>query len=126
MRDAWGRELSWRPFNLGARVIDKHLDRSVDAYANWKQVQESDVARGMQVLHGQVMETVAAQQSRLKSLQQETQEIEKNLKLVGDADTTAALDFRNQLTSTQLLLAIESGDAAYRLDRLQDFLSKNF
>jgi hypothetical protein len=59
-------------------------------------------------------------------LKQESNDVEKSLKLVANAETTAALDFRNQLTSTQLLLGIEAGDAMYRIERLQDFLSKNF
>lgn len=113
-------------YNLASRAIDKHLDRSVDDYANWKKVQENDAVRGMEVLRGQVQETIAAQDHRIKSLQQEAQEIDKNLQLVGDAETSAALDFHNQLISTQLLLEIETGDANYRLNRLQDFLSKNF
>jgi hypothetical protein len=113
-------------YNLASRAIDKHLDRSVDAYAQWKKVQENDVARGTEVLRDQVRQSIAAQQDRLKSLARETQEIEKSLKLVEDAGTTAALDFRNQLVSTQLLLGIETGDATYRLDRLQDFLGRNF
>jgi len=71
-------------------------------------------------------QTIAAQTSRLESLEKEAQEIEKNLKLVADPETTAALDFRNQLVSTQLLLEIETGDATYRLSRLQDFLSRNY
>jgi hypothetical protein len=113
-------------YNLGSRAIDKHLDRSVDAYAGWKKVQENDVERGMEVLRDQVQQTITAQQNRINSLQQETEEIEKNLKLVSDANTSTALDFRNQLTSTQLLLGIETGDATYRRERLKGFLSKNF
>jgi hypothetical protein len=113
-------------YNLGSRAIDRHLDRSVDAYASWKKVQEGDVQRGLEVLHDQLLATIAAQQARLQALQQESAEIDKNLKFVANADTSAALDFRNQLTATQLLLAIETGDATYRLNRLQDFLSKNF
>jgi hypothetical protein len=113
-------------YNLGSRAIDKHLDRSVDAYAGWKKVQENDVERGIEVLRDQVQRTITVQQNRMNSLRQETVEIEKNLKLVSDANTSAALDFRNQLTSTQLLLGIETGDATYRRDRLEEFLSKNF
>jgi hypothetical protein len=112
-------------YNLGSRAIDKHLDRSVDAYAGWKKVQENDVERGMEVLRDQVEQTITVQQNRINSLRQETEEIDKNLKLVSDADTSAALDFRNQLISTELLLGIETGDASYRLDRLQDFVRKN-
>jgi hypothetical protein len=113
-------------YNLGSRVIDKHLDRSVDAYSSWKKVQENDVQRGMEVLRDQVQKTITAQKDHIESLRQESEEIEKNLKVIGDADTSAALDFRNQLISTQLLLGIETGDASYRLDRLQDFVGKNF
>jgi hypothetical protein len=113
-------------YNLGSHVIDKHLDRSVDAYASWKKVQESDVQRGMEVLRDQVQQTIVVEENRIKSLQRETQEIEKNLKIAGDSDTSAALDFRNQLISTQLILGIEIGDATYRLDRLHAFLNRNF
>jgi hypothetical protein len=113
-------------YNLGSHAIDKHLDRSVDAYAGWKKVQANDVERGMEVLRDQVQQTINVQENRISSLQRETEEIEKNLKLVSDANTSAALDFRNQLTSTQLLLGIEAGDATYRRDRLQEFLGRNF
>jgi hypothetical protein len=113
-------------YNLAGHAVDKHLDRSVTAYGDWKKVQEGDVERGMQELREQVTQQIAAQQDRLKSLQQESSEVEKDLQLVANPETTAALDFRNQLTSTQLLLGIESGDATYRIDRLQDLLSKNF
>jgi hypothetical protein len=113
-------------YNLGSHAINRHLDRSVDAYAGWKRVQENDVERGMEVLRDQVEQTIIVQNNRINSLRQETEEIEKNLKVVNDANTSAALDFRNQLISTQLLLGIETGDATYRRDRLQGFLSRNF
>jgi hypothetical protein len=113
-------------YNLGSRAINKHLDRSVDSYATWKKVQENDVQRAMEVPLDQVQQTIIVQKNRIKSLQREAEEIEKNLKLVNDTDTSAARDFRNQLISTQLLLGIETGDASYRLDRLEDFLSKTF
>jgi hypothetical protein len=113
-------------YNLGSHAIDKHLDRSLDAYSTWKKVQESDVERAMIVLRDQVQQTIAAQKNRIQSLQQESVEIEKNLKAVSDADTSAALDFRNQLISTQLMLGIETADASYRIDRLQVFAGKNF
>jgi len=113
-------------YNLASRAIDRHLDRTVDAWANWKKVEENDAERGMEVLRKQVEESIAVQQKRLKSLDREAGEIEKNLQLVGEGETTAALDFRNQLASTRLLLGIESGDASYRLCRLQEFLNRNF
>jgi hypothetical protein len=113
-------------YNLASHAIDRHLDRAVDAYASWKKVQEGDAVRGMEELRVQVVDSIAAQERRLKSLQDELLQVEKDLRLVSDADTTAALDFRNQLTSTQLLLGVEAGDASYRLDRLREFLSTNY
>jgi len=113
-------------YNFASRAIDRHLDRAVDAYAGWKKVQEGDVVRNMDVLRVQVTDNITAQENRLKSLQQESQQIEKSLQLVSDADTTAALDFRNQLSSTQLLLGIEVGDASFRLESLRDFLNRNY
>ena len=85
-------------------------DRTVDAYAAWKKVQEGDAARGMEVLRTQVNDNIAAQQARLAALQREAQQIEKSLQLVESPDTSAAYDFRNQLASTQIRLAIETGE----------------
>jgi hypothetical protein len=113
-------------YNLASHAIDKHLDRSVVAYGDWKKVQESEVAREMDILKDQLQQSIAVQKDRLKSLQQETQEIDKSLQLVSDPQTTAALDFRNQLKTTRLLLGIETGDATFRLDTLQSFAVKNF
>jgi hypothetical protein len=113
-------------YNLASHAIDKHLDRAVDDYANWKKVQEGDSVRSMEELHTQITENIAAQERRLKSLQEESQQASENLRLIGNADTTAALDFRNDLTATQLLLDIEIGDTNFRLERLRDFLAVNY
>src|ERR1700689_1215416 len=96
-------------YNLASRAINKHLDRAVEAYSEWKKVQEGDVVRNMEVLRQQLVESVAVQEARLKALQEQSGQIEKNLQLVGDPDTSAALDFHNQLTAAQLLLQIETG-----------------
>ena len=69
---------------------------------------------------------IAAQKNRLTALEQEQAQVAGNLQKIGQSDTTAALDFRNQLTSTQLLLGIERGDATFRLQRLQEFLKFNY
>lgn len=113
-------------YNLASRAIDRHLDRAVDAYSDWKKVQESDVERGTQILRGQLEGSIAAQQKRLEALQQEIGALDKDLQLTANADTSASLDYHNQLAATQLLLAIETGDSAYRLEHLRAFLSKNF
>jgi hypothetical protein len=113
-------------YNLASRAINKHLDQAAGAYDDWKKVQEGDVIRNADILKQQLENSVSVQESRLKALQEEQQQIERNLQLVGSAETTAALDFRNQLTTAQLLLQIEIGDATFRLERLKEFLGKNF
>lgn len=113
-------------YNFASRAINKHLDRAVEAYDEWKKVQEGDVVRGMEVLRQQLVDGVSAQDSKLKSLQEERGQIEKNLQLVGTPDTSAAFDFHNQLTAAQLLLQVETGDASYRINQLRGFLAKNY
>ena len=113
-------------YNRASRAINKHLDRSVEAYSEWKKVQEGDVVRSADVLRQQLMDNLSAQESKLKSLQQESGQIDRNLQLVGSPDTSAAFDFHNQLTAAQLLLQIETGDASFRLDRLRQYLARNY
>ena len=82
--------------------------------------------RNMDVLRQQLMDNVSVQETKLKSLQEESGQIDKNLQLVGNPDTSAAFDFHNQLTAAQLLLQIETGDASFRIDRLREYLAKNY
>jgi hypothetical protein len=113
-------------YNLGSHAIDKHLDKTATAYTKWKKVQQGDVIKNAEILKKQIADGITAQQSRLKSLQDEQKQVDANLQLVSQVDTSAALDFRNQLAGTQLLLDVDSGDASYRLQELQDFLERNF
>jgi hypothetical protein len=113
-------------YNLASHAINKHLDQAADAYDDWKKVQEGDVVRNAEILRDQLVNGISVQDSRLKALQEEQKEIESNLQLVGSADTTAALDFRNQLTTAQLLLRIEIGDASFRFELLREFLRRNY
>jgi hypothetical protein len=113
-------------YNLASRAISKHLDRAVEAYGEWKKVQEGDVVRNMEVLRQQLVDSVSVQEAKLKSLQEEGAQIDKNLQMVGDPDTSAALDFHNQLTAAQLLLQIETGDTSFRIDRLGEYLARNY
>lgn len=113
-------------YNLASHAINRHLDNSVDAYSSWKKVQEGDVQRNAEVLRRQVQDNIMAQEERLKALQQEEQSLDQDLSRLGDPDTSAALDFRNQLSSAKLLLAIETGDSTFRLNSLQNFLAQNY
>jgi hypothetical protein len=113
-------------YNLASRAINKHLDRAADAYDDWKKVQEGDVARSIEVLRQQLTSSVTVQEAKLKSLQEEGQQIAKNLQLVASPDTSAAFDFHNQLATAQLLLEIETGDARFRIDLLREYLARNY
>jgi hypothetical protein len=113
-------------YNLGSSAIDRHLDQAARAYDDWKKIQQGDVVRNAEVLKQQLNDSLTAQEARLKSLQGEQDRIASNLQLVSNVDTTAAFDFRNQLTTTQLLLQIETGDAGYRVQELRDFLERNY
>lgn len=113
-------------YNLASRAIDKHLDQAANAYDDWKKVQQGDVTRNAEVLRQQLTSGIRAQETRLAALQAEQTQLDNNLQLVSSSDTTAALDFANQLNSTRLLLRIEIGDATFRLDQMRDFLEKNY
>jgi hypothetical protein len=113
-------------YNFASRAIDKHLDHAVEAHDEWKKAQEIDVVRNMEVLREQLVESISVQEAKLKSLQEENEQIDKNLQLVVNPDTSAAFDFHNQLTAAQLLLEIETGDARFRIERLREYLAKNY
>lgn len=113
-------------YNFASRAINKHLDRAVEVYGEWKKAQEGDVVRSAEVLHQQLLDSVSAQEIKLKSLQEERGQIDRNLQLVSNPDTSAALDFSNQLTAAELLLQVETGDANFRLERLREYLAKNY
>lgn len=113
-------------YNFAGRAIDRHLDRAAQAHDDWKKLQEGDVARSIEALRQQVVDGVTVQENRLKSLQEESAEVEKSLALVTNPDTAAALEFSNQLTATRLLLDIEAGDATFRRERLREYLAKNY
>jgi hypothetical protein len=80
----------------------------------------------MEVLRQQLVDSVSAQESKLKSLQEESGQIDKNLHLVDNPDTSAAFDFHNQLTAAELLLQVETADASFRIHRLREFLARNY
>jgi hypothetical protein len=113
-------------YNFASRAIDKHLDHAVEAHDEWKKAQETDLVRNTEVLRQQLVDSISVQEAKLKSLQEESEQIDKNLQLVVNPDTSSAFDFHNQLTAAQLLLEIETGDARFRIERLREYLAKNY
>jgi vacuolar-type H+-ATPase subunit H len=113
-------------YNLASHAINKHLDHAADSYSEWKKLQEGDVIRNTEVLRQQLLDSIVVQEAKLKSLQAESGQIDKNLQTVANPDTSAALDFHNQLSAAQLLLQIETEDASFRTGRLREYLEKNY
>lgn len=113
-------------YNFASRAIDRHLDNAAESYTQWKNVQDNDVVRSMEILRQQLQSSISVQEAKLKSLQQESAEINQNLQILGEPDTSAAFDYQNQLTAAQLLLQIEIGDAGFRVQSLQEYLARNY
>ena len=84
------------------------------------------MTRNATILQQQVKTSIAAQQTRLKALEEEQQQVADNLQLVNNVDTSTASQLQNQLISIQLLLDIEIGDASFRRDQMRDFLERNY
>jgi hypothetical protein len=113
-------------YNLASHSIDRHLDNAVTAWGDWKKVQEGDVIRNMDVLQQQLNAAIAADEAKQQSLERQVEEIDSDVKVVAAPDTTAAVDFRNQLQSARLLLEIEVDDTAFRLSHLRAYCATNF
>ena len=113
-------------YNLASRAINKHLDRAADAHEEWKRVQEGDVVRSMEVLRQQLLNTLSVQEAKLESLHEESAQIDRNLQLVANPDTSAAFDFHNQLAAALLLLQIETSDASFRIGQVREYLARNY
>lgn len=113
-------------YNLASKSIDKHLDRSAAAHDQWKKLQESDISRQTEALRGQLLGAISAQEAKLSSFNEQNALLEKNIQLVSAPDTSAAVDFHNQLIATQLVLQIETEDARFRIARFREFLDKNY
>jgi choline dehydrogenase-like flavoprotein len=113
-------------YSLGRKSAGRHLDNSSAAYGEWKSKQFDDVAHQAAVLQRQITDTIAIQQTQLGILREHDAEIEKNLRALDGVDTSAAIQFRNSLISDQVVLRVEIGDVAFRLEKLQEFVATNF
>lgn len=113
-------------YNLASRAIDRHLASAVTGYTDWKLTQEGDVVRNAIILQKDVTNSIAVEETQLSVLQEEMSDIESNLKIIENVDTSAALSFRNQLLSDRLILRVEVGDVTFRLAQLKQYLADNF
>jgi hypothetical protein len=113
-------------YSLANKAINRHLDSSADAYAQWKLTEQGDVVQNAAILKQQIVNSISVEESQLKSLQSEEQEIDSNLKIVNDVATSAAINFKNQLLADRLGLRVEIGDVSFRLTQLRQYLADNF
>jgi hypothetical protein len=113
-------------YNLGSKSASRHLDASLSAYDEWQKAQFDDVAYQAEILRRQILDTIAVQQSQLDALTHQAEEIDQNLRLIGNSDTVAATAYRNQLTADRLVLKVDYDDIAFRIAQLDAFLRANF
>jgi hypothetical protein len=113
-------------YNLGRRAINRHIDQSESAYADWKRTQFDDVAYQGEILKHQIMDTLETEKTQLVVLHNHGQEIEADLRTLEGVDTSNAIAFRNQLISDQMVLRVEIGDLEFRMVKLREFLDRNF
>ena len=113
-------------YNLGGHSSNKHLDKAVAAYSDWKKAQEGDVTRNAQILEQQIRQSIAVQEADLQALQQQEEEIDRNLQRIAGIDTPAAFGFASQLDADKIVLRVEIEDVNFRLQQLKDYLERNF
>lgn len=113
-------------YNLGHRSADKHYDKSVEDYVQWKTTQFDDVKEQARILKQQIGDTIKIQQDQLQFLLTHEQQIEDNLTSIKDVDSAAALTFKTQLVADKIVLTVEIRDVQFRLKTLQDYLQTNF
>jgi hypothetical protein len=113
-------------YDLGRRAANRHEDKSVGAYIDWKEHQFDDVTTQAQILKKQIEDTITIQQDQLQILLAHNMDIQRQLDSLSGVDTSASLSFRNQLLADQIVLHVEIGDAQFRVAELQQYLIDNF
>jgi len=113
-------------YNFGRKAVDKHLDKSVTAYNEWKSTQFDDVAQQAYVLRRQIEDTITAQQQELLVLHKHDAEIETSLRSLDGVDTASALAFRNELIADQTVLRVDIEDIEFRVGQLKTYVVENF
>lgn len=113
-------------YNLGSRSANKHFDKSVVAYGDWKRIENNDVVTSANNIQGQVIDLVAAEAKHINQIKASQQALEVDIVAVKGAETNVGQTYENQLVSDRLMLKIELQDAQFRLQEYQDYLAYNF
>lgn len=113
-------------YNFGSHAANKHFDKSVGAYTQWKTTQFDDVTEQARILKQQVMNTITIQQQQLDVLTSHNGQINDNLKSIEGVDSAAALTFKTQLVADQIVLNVDIQDVQFRIDLLKKFLEANY
>jgi hypothetical protein len=113
-------------YSFGGRAANKHFDKSVTAYTDWKTNQFDDVSEQSRILRQQVMDTIKIQQDQLAILLTHDGQIDDNLTSIAGVDSAAALTFKTQLLADKIVLEVDVKDVQFRIATLQEYLAANF
>ena len=113
-------------YNIGSAARDAALERSANAYGEYKQSQHDDVAFLAGVLKKEVEDSIAIQDAALQTDQKEIDKIDAHLAQIGTVDTNSAMSFANQLNLDKLVLGVELSTAKLRSQLLSQYLTDNF
>lgn len=113
-------------YNFGKHAIDSHLDRAETAYSKWKINQFDNVFTESRVLEEQIRDTIEIQSKQLEILRAHEIQIDQNLDLLTNVDTSTSLAFKNQLLADKITLGVDIQDVQFRIAALQKYLEENF
>lgn len=114
-------------YNLGSAARDAALERSANAYGEYKLARHDDVAFLAGVLKKEVEESIATQDAALQIDQKEINKIDAHLAQIGTVDTNSAMSFANQLKQLdKLVVGVEISTAQLRSQLLSQYLTDNF
>jgi peptidoglycan/xylan/chitin deacetylase (PgdA/CDA1 family) len=113
-------------YNIGSRNINKHFDKSVTAYGDWKRVENNDIVTSANNIQGQVIDLVAATAKHINQITESQKALEADIETIKGAETNVGQTYENQLVSDRLMLKIELQDAEFRLQEYRDYLAYNF
>jgi hypothetical protein len=113
-------------YNLARRAANKHLDKGVSAYIDWKHEQKDDVIQQAAVLKAQMESMVLDYRRQLDVLTTHEDAILKDIDSLKGVDTSNAAQFRSQLRADLIVLSVEVRDVRFRLAETEGFLVDNF
>jgi len=113
-------------YSFGSHATNKHYDKSVAAYVQWKATQFDDVTEQSRILKQQIVDTIKIQQDQLNILVTHEGQIVDNLNSIADVDSAAAMTFKTQLQADKIILDVDIQDVQFRIATLGNYLASNY